>query len=113
MRYRILLAFAFLAAVVSPVLADVRVMQADALKFVTSRPQPEYSAVAKQMKIAGRVEIEVVIATDGGIESVKALSGNPLLTGPTVTALKKWKFNPIVLDGAAVKAVTTFSFDFK
>lgn len=97
----------------SAAIAEVRIQPSEALKFAISRTQPEYSAIAKQMKVSGRADVEVIIAADGTIESVKAVSGNPLLTGPAVTAIKKWKFNPVVVDGQAVKAVTTFVFDFK
>lgn len=112
---RILTSTIFLALICLPaaLLADVRVQPGEAMKFAVSKVQPEYSAIAKQMKVSGRADIEVVVAPDGAIESVKALSGNPLLTGPAVNAVKKWKFSPITVDGAAVKAVTTLTFDFK
>lgn len=97
----------------SAVFAEVRLPPGEAMKFATAKVQPEYTTIAKQMKVSGRADIEVVIALDGTIESVKALAGNPLLTGPAVTAVKKWKFSPIVVEGQPVKAVTTFAFDFK
>lgn len=93
--------------------AEVRIQPAEALKFAAARVQPEYTAIAKQMKITGRVDIEVVVTPDGAIESTKALSGNPLLTAPAIAAIRKWKFNPITVDGQAVKAITTLSFEFK
>lgn len=94
-------------------MAQVRVSPVEALKSVTSKVPPEYSPIAKQMKVVGHVEVDVIVAADGAVESVKALSGNPLLTGPTVTAVKKWKFNPIVVSGAPVRAVATLPFEFK
>jgi TonB family protein len=93
--------------------AEVRIQPAEAMKFATAKIQPEYSPIAKQMKVYGRADVEIVINSDGTIESVKAISGNPLLTASAVAAVKKWKFNPIMFDGTAVKAVTTLSFDFK
>lgn len=112
---RFLRSITFLSILLAPMAlrAEVRVQQADAVKFAVARPQPEYSPVARQMKITGRVDIEVVVTPDGAIESVKALAGNPLLTAPAIAAVKRWKFNPITFDGQAVKAVTTLSFDFK
>ena len=93
--------------------ADIRVSTADALKNATSRPQPAYSPVARQMKVAGKVEVELVVDTTGAVESVKALTGNPLLTQSAVSAVQKWKFSPFTADGQPTKAVTTLSFDFK
>lgn len=83
------------------------------MKFAVIKTPPEYSGVAKQMRVTGRVEIEVVVETDGTMESIKAISGNPLLTAPSIAAVKKWKFNPILVNGEAVKAITTLAFDFK
>jgi TonB family protein len=94
-------------------LADIRVSMADALKAATSKVQPQYPSTARQMKIAGAVEIEAVISPSGDVDSAKAVSGNPLLTGPTVSAVEKWKFTPFVSDGAPTKAVVLLRFDFK
>ena len=103
-----------LGAMLAPGLfADMRVPTADAIKAATNKPSPEYSPIARQMKVAGRVEIEVIIAMDGSVESVKALSGNPLLTQSATSTVKKWKFNPFTSNGEPTKAVTVLGFDFK
>src|SRR5437764_3350776 len=103
-----------LGAMFAPgLIADMRVSTSDAIKAATNRPQPEYSAIARQMKVAGRVEVEITIATDGTVESVKALSGNPLLTQTATSTLKKWKFNPFTSNGEPTKAVAVLGFDFK
>lgn len=47
------------------------------------------------MMVTGKVEIEVTIAPEGSVEDAKPISGNPLLTAPTISTLKKWKFNPV------------------
>ena len=94
-------------------LADIRVTATDALKAATSKPQPAYSPVARQMKVVGKVDVEAIIDTTGSVESVKAVSGNPLLTQSAVSAVQKWKFTPFTADGAPTKAVVTLSFDFR
>jgi TonB family protein len=93
--------------------ADVRVNTAEALKAAVSKPQPEYSPIARQMKVAGKVEVEAVVDTEGKVASVKALNGNPLLTQSAVNAVQKWKFTPFTADGQPTKAVVTLSFDFR
>jgi protein TonB len=97
----------------SALLADIRVPMAEALKQATSKPSPEYSGIARQMKVSGHVEVEATVGTDGSVESVKATVGNPLLTSAAVAAVKKWKFTPFTADGAATKAIATISFEFK
>jgi protein TonB len=86
---------------------------AEAVKAATVKPSPEYSAIARQMKVSGRVEVEITVAPSGEVESVRALSGNPLLTTSAIAAVKKWKFTPFTENGAAAKAVIALSFDFK
>jgi protein TonB len=93
--------------------ADIRVTATDALKAAVNKPQPAYNPVAKQMKVAGKVEVEAVIDTSGSVESVKALNGNPLLTQSAVSAVQKWKFTPFTAEGQPTKAVVTLSFDFR
>jgi TonB family protein len=94
-------------------LADMRVGTAEAMKAAVSKPAPAYSPIARQMKVSGHVEVEAVIDTEGKVESVKAVSGNPLLTQAAIQAVQKWKFTPFTANGAATRAVTMLSFDFK
>jgi hypothetical protein len=44
--------------------------------------------------VQGDVELELTIGTDGAVRAVTAKSGNGLLVGPTVDALRKWTFSP-------------------
>jgi TonB family protein len=93
--------------------ADVRVPMSDAIKAATVKPQPDYSPIARQMKVSGKVEVELTVGTDGEVESARAISGNPLLTSSALAAVRKWKFTPFTENGAPAKAIITLSFDFK
>ena len=104
--------FAICATALS-LMADVRVGTTDAIKAATSKVQPQYPAVARQMKIAGHVEIEAVVETDGSVASAKAVSGNPMLTQPAISAVEKWKFTPFTSNGEPTKAIVTLGFDFR
>jgi protein TonB len=100
----------FVAAVAA---AEVRVPMSEAVKAATVKPNPEYSPVARQMKVSGRVELEATVAATGEVEQVRAVSGNPLLTASAIAAVKKWKFTPFTENGAPAKAVVSLNFDFK
>jgi protein TonB len=104
--------FAVCATALS-LMADVRIGTADAIKAATSKVQPLYPPVARQMKIAGHVEIEAIVETDGSVASAKAVSGNPMLTQPAISAVEKWKFTPFTSNGEPTKAVVTLGFDFR
>ena len=103
-----------MALALTPTLfAEVRVTTAEAVKAALNKPNPEYSSVARQMKVVGRVELEATVNTEGNVETVKVVAGNPLLTNSAVNAVKKWKFTPFTQNGEPSKAVATLSFDFK
>jgi TonB family protein len=90
-----------------------KVTQAEALGAVVTKVSPEYPVIARQLHIAGSVTIEVVIAENGSVENVSAVSGNPVLTKPAMDTLKKWKFKPFTANGAPVKAQTQIAVDFR
>jgi protein TonB len=93
--------------------APKKLSRSEALGAAVTKVQPEYPPVARQLKIAGEVEIEVVISEEGVPENVRILSGNPVLTKPCVDAMKKWKFKPFTEDGRAVKGVAELTFTFQ
>jgi len=96
-----------------PLAADMKVSHADAVKNAVKRTNPEYSPMARQMRIQGDVEVEVKISEGGEVADVKVLTGNPMLSAPVVKAMKKWKFSPFTEDGKAAAAVATLRFTFK
>jgi len=57
-------------------------------------PIPDYPEIARRMHITGTVKMEIVIAADGTITSMKVLGGHPLLVDAVQKALKKWKYAP-------------------
>lgn len=57
-----------------------------------SRPTPLYPEIAKPMRLAGVVKIEVVIGTDGKIKDTKVIGGHPILVEAALEALHDWKY---------------------
>lgn len=96
-----------------PLAADVKVTHADAVKAAVKRTNPEYSPMAKQMRIQGEVEVEVKISESGDVADVKVVTGNPMLSAPVVKAMKEWKFSPFTEEGKPSAAVATLRFTFK
>ena len=87
--------------------------KAEGLNAAKTKVSPDYPPIAKQLKIEGSVELEVLVAESGAVEKVNIVSGNPMLTKPASDALKKWKFAPFTSDGKAVKALAPISMSFK
>jgi len=86
---------------------------AEALSNARSKPQPEYSGMARQLHLQGPVEVNAFISEDGKVEKVESISGNPVLFKCAEEALKRWKFTPFTEDGKPVKAVASLNFTFK
>jgi protein TonB len=110
---RFLTVSACVVAFSAAVNAEIRVATDDAMKAAVQKAQPEYPSMARQMHIAGKVEVEVTIESDGTVADVKVLSGNALLTPAVIGAVKKWKFTPFTNNGEPTKAVAALGFDFK
>lgn len=90
-----------------------KVSSSEAVAAATTKVAPEYPAMAKQLKIEGKVELEAVVAENGQVEKVSIVSGNPVLTRPAVEALKHWKFTPFLVDGKASRVIAPISIGFK
>ena len=91
----------------------LKVPTSEAMAAIVSKVPPEYPAMAKQLKVEGMVEMQVIITDTGTVDTVSTVSGNPILARAATDALKKWKFTPFKADGKAVKATTTISLNFK
>jgi len=93
--------------------AEMRVSTNDAMKAVTKKTPPDYPPIARQLRISGKVQVDVTIDADGNVENVTLVSGNAMLTPSVIVAVKKWKFTPFTQDGAPTKAIAALEFDFK
>src|SRR5262249_55937675 len=66
-----------LVGVISPALrADElvrRLSEEEAKKAVTSKVNPEYPAMARQMRLGGKVQVDAYIDTDGKVEKVQVV----------------------------------------
>jgi len=107
------IAVVFMATALFAQDAPKKVSKLEGLNNATTKVQPEYPQMAKQLKIEGQVELEAVVGEGGAVEKVNIVSGNPVLTRPAVDALKKWKFAPFTDSGKTVKAVVPVSLSFK
>jgi protein TonB len=85
----------------------------ESMSAAVSKPQPEYPAIAKQLKLEGTVNLNAFVTEDGSVEHIETISGNPVLARSAQDALKKWKFAKQTEDGKPVKFVASVSFNFK
>lgn len=92
------------------------IVQAKSLKRVREVP-PIYPREAERLGIRGWVDVEFTIAADGTTENVVVRNSEPQRTfdQSAVDAVKRWRFEPVVRDGAAVaqRAAMRIRFEMK
>ncbi len=81
---------------------------------VAYRPAPPACpAEAKAKGISGTVIVEVVLGTDGRVESAKALSGPEALQPAAVGWARAWRFKPAQVNGQPVRARLQLTLTFR
>jgi periplasmic protein TonB len=75
-------------------------------------PAPEYPPLAKSARISGSVHLSAVIGTDGRIAGLRVMDGHPLLVRAAMDAVKRWIYQPTLLNGDPVEVVTEVTVTF-
>lgn len=91
----------------------LRLAEEEVRQAVATKIEPEYPALARQLRVAGDVQVEVTITTGGSVEKVALLSGNTLLSNAVISAVKRWRFNPFENKGKPVRVVAPMKFNFR
>jgi periplasmic protein TonB len=74
--------------------------------------QPAYPPLARTARIQGSVVLSAIIAKDGSIEGLHALSGHPLLVTAAVQAVRQWRYRPYILNNEAIEVETQITVNF-
>jgi protein TonB len=64
------------------------------------------------MKVQGRVDLDVHIGKDGGIQALNVLGGPTILADAAREAVKQWRFRPHLEDGQPVETQVPITVDF-
>jgi len=80
---------------------------------LVSRVEPVYPLEAKQKGIEGEVLFEVTIDEQGEVIDVQVLGGNAILVGAAYDAVRYWRYTPILLNGAPVRARANVAIKFE
>jgi TonB family protein len=70
------------------------------------RVEPEYPALARQTRREGKVELRAIIATDGTIQSLQVVNGDPLFLQSALAAVRQWRYRATVLNDQPVEIDT-------
>jgi periplasmic protein TonB len=70
------------------------------------RVEPIYPPLARQIHKEGRVELRAIIGTDGTIQSLQIVTGDPLFQLSAREAVQQWRYKPTILNGQPVEIDT-------
>ena len=59
-----------------------------------TRTDPHFPAEAIAARRAGNVVLEVQVAEDGSVSTVRTLSGDPILANAAIAAVRNWRYQP-------------------
>lgn len=68
-----------------------------------------YPLLAQQTRVEGSVVLQVIIAADGVIQSMRVLSGPPILASAAREAVRNWRFKPYLQNGQPVETSATIT----
>lgn len=77
---------------------------ATASDHLTKRVEPVYPAIAKAMRLQGKVILKVVVTEVGEVDSAKQVSGPQIFLQAAIDAVMQWRYRPFLADGNAVRA---------
>jgi protein TonB len=77
------------------------------------RVEPVYPALARQMRIAGTVELEGIITVDGHLRELHVKSGHALLVKAAMDAVKQWIYAPTTLNEQPVEVIAPITVTFR
>lgn len=80
---------------------------------VIERRVPIYPELVRRIRLQGDVAVEVIISPEGRVESVRAVSGHPMLIPTALDAARAWRFGPTLLNGVPVRVTGVITFVFK
>ncbi|MFZ3216370.1 MAG: energy transducer TonB [Candidatus Acidiferrales bacterium] len=80
---------------------------------LTNLVEPIYPLDARRTHAEGIVKLHAVVAVDGRIESLEAVSGPDTLVQAAMTAVREWRYSPTLLNGKPIATQEDVSFVFR
>lgn len=96
----------------STTLKRVSVSPEVAQDLLTNKVMPTYPNLARQAHVQGMVVLDVDISKEGAIESLRTVSGHPMLIPAAIDAVKQWRYKPYLLNGSPVPVQTQVTVSF-
>lgn len=89
------------------------VKRAVLIQSVADANIPKYPANALEAKVDGIVRLEATVGTDGEVKDVLVLEGDPLLAEASTRAVRRWLFNPAMINDARAEDKVRIKVEFR
>jgi TonB family protein len=73
---------------------------------------PIYPDAGRRAGIVGTVILEITIGTDGAVTDARVLRSIPLLDDAAIDTVRKWRYQPVLLNGNPVPIIMTVPLTF-
>lgn len=73
---------------------------------------PVFPELAVQSRVSGTVFLEAEVDVRGHVQTVRVLRGHPLFDEAAVTAVKQWRYQPLLLNGEPTPFILTVTVGF-
>ncbi len=90
--------------------APVPVSEKDMRHFAKKKVQPVSGQYTTHLP--GTVVLRVTVDKSGVPKNIVLVSGNPLLSGPSIEAAKQWRYKPYLVNGNPVEVETQITFEY-
>jgi TonB family protein len=90
----------------------VPISQGIAGGVLVHKVRPVYPPEAMGMHVEGNVVIDAMVTTQGEVEELKLVSGDPRLARAAMDAVRKWRYTPYSLNGIPIPKQTRITVSF-
>jgi protein TonB len=73
---------------------------------------PVYPLLASRARVNGTVFLEATLTAEGTVSEIRVISGHPLLVQAAIDCVKKWQYEPTLLNGVPVPVILTARVTF-
>ncbi len=92
--------------------APVRVGGMVRVPKLLHRVTPAYPELAVAARTSATLILEATVGTDGRVQEVKVLRGQPLFDRPVLEAVRQWRYQPLLLNGVPMPFIVTVTLSF-
>jgi TonB family protein len=102
-----------LAVSVAGVPSPARVSQGAKQGKLLFKAQPRYPEQARRAGVEGQVSLSLDVGADGKVHDVHLRSGHPMLVPAAIEAVRRWRYEPSLLNGVPTPVTAEVVVTFK